>query len=275
MGQKVNPNIFRLGINKTWDTIFLENKNLELPVYTFKNVEIKEYIQKFLLNHNLKLHSYKLHYNQSLINIYISYFIPKTFNIKKNKLKNTNKSLNILNENLLIKKFIEGLNMFTKKKHKIVTVFQCINKNLYFLTPEQINFLKTRLILLKKFKNKENFDFDETFDIICNSIFTKNSSFMLSNFIAEKLKKIKKHNRFLSCITKIFELLIFSQFSKIKGIKIKISGKLNRARRTKTKIIQVGNIPAQTIKESLNYSQSTVTHNPNGSFGVKVWIVEK
>ena len=98
---------------------------------------------------------------------------------------------------------------------------------------------------------------------------------MLSSFIAEKLKKIKKHNRFLSCITKIFELLIFSKFSKIKGIKIKISGKLNRARRTKTKIIQVGNIPTQTINESLNYSQSTVTHNPNGSFGVKVWVVEK
>ena len=269
MGQKINPTIFRLGVNKTWNTEFFENKNAELSIYTFKNIEIKKYINKFLNNNGLILHDFKLHYNQSLLNIYISYFIPTTFKFKNKKILSINK----IEEKLLILKLLEGLNLFTKKKQKIVVIFKCINKNFDFLTPKQINFLKTRLTLLRKFKNQKNFK--ETFDFICNSIINKNSSFMLSNFIAEELKKLKKHNRFLSFLKKIFELVVSSNFSKIKGIKIKISGKLNRARRTKTKIIKIGNIPIQTIKKSLNYSQTTVTHNPNGSLGVKVWIIEK
>jgi len=45
MGQKINPNIFRLGVNKTWKTEFFEKKAHELPLYTFKDLEIKSYIE--------------------------------------------------------------------------------------------------------------------------------------------------------------------------------------------------------------------------------------
>ena len=79
----------------------------------------------------------------------------------------------------------------------------------------------------------------------------------------------------MSCITRILELLIVSDYSQIKGIKIKISGNLNRARRTNNKIIKIGNIPAQTIDIVLDYANTTITHNPNGSLGIKVWIIEK
>ena len=121
----------------------------------------------------------------------------------------------------------------------------------------------------------KKFNFEETFNLLCATIYNKNSSFLLSSFIGENLKKVKKHNRILSCITKILELLIVSKYSKIKGIKIKISGKLNRARRTKDKVIKIGNIPTQTINVPLDYSQTTITHNPNGSLGINVWIIEK
>ena len=40
MGQKINPVIFRLGVNKTWKTEFFEKKNNELPLYVFKDLEI-------------------------------------------------------------------------------------------------------------------------------------------------------------------------------------------------------------------------------------------
>ena len=275
MGQKTNPIIFRLGVNKTWNTEFFETKNSELSSYTFKNIEITEYIKKFLINNNLILHSYKIHYNQSLLNIYISYFIPISFKFNKNNFNNNIETIDKFKQKFQISKFYEGLNIYTGQKLKIVTIFNCINKNLYYLTQEQIIFLKARLTLLKKFRIREDFNFDETFDIVCNSIFNAKSSFMLGSFIAEKLKKIKKHNRFLSCVNRILELLIQSNFSKIKGIKIKISGKLNRSRRTKTKTIKVGTVPTQTINEKLDYSQITVTHNPNGSFGVKIWMIEK
>ena len=278
MGQKVNPIIFRLGINKTWKIEFFETKKSELSIYTFKNIEITEYIKIFLKTKKLILHSYKIHYNQSLIHIYISYFIPITFKFSstKNTFKNNSiKTLDQLNNNLQISQFNTGLNKFTKEKYKIITTFNCVNKNLYFLTPIQINFIKTRLTLLKRFRFKENYNFDETFDFICHSICNKNSAFMLGNFIAEKLKKIKKHNRFLVCITQIFKLLTRSSFSKIKSIKIRISGKLNRSRRKKIRIIKIGDTPIQTINEKLDYYQTTVAHNPNGSLGIKIWIIEK
>jgi lycopene beta-cyclase len=59
MGQKINPVIFRLGVNKTWKTEFFEKKNNELPLYVFKDLEIKNYIE----NH-LNLKDYKITYKE-------------------------------------------------------------------------------------------------------------------------------------------------------------------------------------------------------------------
>lgn len=273
MGQKVNPNIFRLGVNKTWNTSFCEKKTSDLALYTFKNVELESYIQKFLIDHNLILHEYKIHFSQSCLNIYISYFIPTTFKTKKNiqQFSLTNKKFN---EDFLLNKFIKGFNIFNKTNYKIVITLNCINKKITFLSYKQLNFVKKKLLLLRRYKT-DTFNFDETFNLLLNAIINKNSSFMVGTFIANKLKIIKKHNRFLKCIKHILSLLIKSDFSMIKSIKIKISGKINRARRTKNKIITIGDIPAQTISEKLNYSQTSKTHNPNGSLGVKIWITEK
>ena len=84
MGQKVNPNIFRLGVNKKWKTEFFEKKSRELPKYTFKDLEIGRYIERFLETRNLFLHDYNLQYNDSSLNIYISYFVTSSFIFDKN-----------------------------------------------------------------------------------------------------------------------------------------------------------------------------------------------
>ena len=62
--------------------------------------------------------------------------------------------------------------------------------------------------------------------------------------------------------------------SKIKGVKMIVRGRLNGAPRAKQKIITIGDVPAQSISAKLDYSQAT-THNSNGSYGIKVWVVEK
>lgn len=274
MGQKINPTLFRLGINKTWNTEFYETKKSELPFYTFQCIEIKEYIEKFLKNHGLVLHSYKIHYNQSVINIYISYFIPTTFNFDKQT--EIVRTLEQLNKKVQVLKFIEGLNLFTHKKYKIITIFRCTNKSFYSLNSSDLSFIERKIKVLGRFRsNKENFKFDNIFNLMCNAIINKNSAFMISNSIAETLKNLKKHNRFLKCIQKVFKILIDSKFSKVKSIKIQISGKINRYRRTKTKVIKIGDLPIQTINTNLDYSQTTVTHNPNGSFGIKTWVIYK
>ena len=59
----------------------------------------------------------------------------------------------------------------------------------------------------------------------------------------------------------------------VNGVKIVIKGRFNGAPRARSKIIQVGNIPLQSFKAKIDYSQTT-SYTPNGTFGVKVWICE-
>jgi hypothetical protein len=272
MGQKINPIIFRLGISKTWNTEFYETKKSELPFYTFQCIEIQQYIDKFLKNHGLTLHSYKIHYNQSMLNLYISYFIPTT--LKMDNQEEINKTLEKLKKKTEILKFSEGINLFTNKKYKINTIFYCTNKSFHALNYNDLFFIERKIKVLGRFRSeKENFKFDEIFNLMCNSVLNENSAYMIGNSIAETLKNLKKHNRFLKCIQKIFTILISSKFSKIKSIKIQVSGKINRSRRTRTKVITIGDLPIQTINTNFDYSQTTVTHNPNGSFGLKIWVL--
>ena len=94
MGQKTNPTIFRLGINKKWNTEFFEKKPHELPLYTFKDLEIKNYIERFLDLQGILLHDYKQHYSNSTLYLYISYFVSPDFTFEK---KDKNTDLIVLN----------------------------------------------------------------------------------------------------------------------------------------------------------------------------------
>jgi hypothetical protein len=83
MGQKINPTIFRLGVNKTWKTEFFEKKSRELPLYVFKDLEIRNYIERVLETYGIILHNYKQHYNGSTLNLYVSYFVTPDFMLNK------------------------------------------------------------------------------------------------------------------------------------------------------------------------------------------------
>lgn len=335
MGQKINPNIFRLGVNKKWKTEFFEKKRHELPLYTFKDLEIKSYVERFLETQGIILHDYKQHYSNSTLTLYISYFISSEFvvskkdkaskiiltnslgnskivkdtkipaktiikssqdslfktqaptdyyNIKKylsvhsNTLNSPNKKLaisNNLQENLVDLK-IEGvlsnlfkvLSLFTNNKFNIITNFSCLNKNLSFLKKTQ----KKNFILLQKFKGTPFLK--EGIELLFHSVYNKNSANLLTKFIAIQIKKIKRHKFFLSFLKQTLTILLNSNFSKVKGIKILIKGRLNGVPRAKHKMITIGDLPMQTINAIVDHSQITA-HNSNGSYGIKVWIVEK
>ena len=87
-------------------------------------------------------------------------------------------------------------------------------------------------------------------------------------------KKIKRHKFLLSFLKQTLSFLLTSSLTKIKGVKIIVKGRLNGVPRAKHKIIVIGDVPVQTISTKLDYSQLTA-HNSNGSYGIKVWIVEK
>ena len=338
MGQKVNPNILRLGVNKTWKTKFFEKKSQELPLYTFKDLEIKNYIERFLEKHGLILHDHRQHYSNSTLNLYISYFITSDFNLKKNdtqklivvnksgEKKRVQKSESTLSRDFArltqlphkqinskhfykIKKYLKlnryhdvqkfsqmqlpsaidsqspdivnkwkvesvfdqlfkVLNLFTNNKLNIVINFCCINKDLTFLKFSQTK----KFSLLQKFRNTPFLK--EGFELLFHVVYNKNSANLLVRFIALQLKKIKRQKLFFSFLKQALAILIDSNFSKVKGIKIIVKGRLNGVPRARHKIISVGDVPVQSINEELDYSQTTV-HNSSGSYGIKAWVVAK
>jgi ribosomal protein S3 len=348
MGQKTNPNIFRLGVNKTWKTEFFEKKRNELPLYTFKDLEIKSYVERFLKNQGIFLHDYKQHYSNSTLNLYVSYFVSPEFLLRKedktnkiilvNKLgqkkmitdleksfrldltlPNTfGKKFTLLNAGILansyqIKKYLklhlsnksslgkislidsgefqklsmcpsnkiidlktEGvlnhffkvLNLFTNNKFNIIINFCCINKDLNFLK----NTHKKTFLLLQKFRNTPFLK--EGIELLFHVVYNRNSANLLAKFVALQIKKIKRHKFFLSFLKQTLTILSQSNFSKIKGIKILVKGRLNGVPRAKHKMLTIGDVPVQSINANVDYSQVT-THNASGSYGIKVWIIEK
>jgi ribosomal protein S3 len=338
MGQKINPNIFRLGINKQWKTEFFEKKRYELPLYTFKDLEIKSYVQRFLEKQGIILHDYKQYYSNSTLHLYISYFVLPEFILGKkskvNKLNLVNKSsgaiklimsgnslnsasksqssqLNLFKtqsaqdyydlreylssypdffrlpiqqipicirqvknstrylkvEGVLINLF-KVLSLFTKNRFNITINFCCLNKNLSFLKKIQTK----NLILLQKFKGTPFLT--EGIELLFYTLYVSNSANLLAKFISIQIKKVKRHRFFLSFLKQALTILMKFSFSKIKGIKIMVKGRLNGVPRAKHKTISIGDVPVQSINEIVDYSQITI-HNSNGSYGIKVWITEK
>lgn len=340
MGQ-INSNIFRLGVNQKWKTEFFEKKRHELPLYTFKDLEIKSYIERFLDIHGIILYDYKQHYSDSTLNLYISYFVTPGFLIQKEnnngkfilidklgnrkiiktildktvpvlytkefntissdvckdfyKIKrylklnnyddylkqfhslklqrNSNDSQifkNLFSSNIsgVFDRMFKALSLFTGNQFNIVVTFCCINKNLNFLKSTQ----KKNFILLRKFKNTPFLK--DGIELLFHVVLNTNSANLLANFIAFQVKKVKRHKFLLSFLKQTLTVLLTSNFSKVKGIKIIVKGRLNGVPRAKHKIITIGDVPVQSISEIIDYSQTT-SHNANGSYGIKVWVVEK
>ena len=345
MGQKLNPTIFRLGVNKIWKTEFFEKKNRELPLYVFKDLEIKNYIERVFEKNGIILHDYKQHYSASVLNLYISYFVTSDFivdnkrnceqviiknasgnkrilskKVKKNTFSyktSSNEFINSLYKNsskfytmkqylnldshyqlfmhpfsgnlrkAQINKYLQHsanekmsdienfftqvfavLNSFLGAHLNVIVNFCCVNKNTQFYKSTQ----KKTFISFQKFKNTPFFK--EGIELLFNVAYNTNSANLLAKFIAFQFKKVKRHKFFLSFLKQTLTILLASSLAKVKGVKVIVKGRLNGVPRAKHKIIVIGDVPVQTIASKLDYSQITV-HNSNGSYGIKVWVVEK
>lgn len=291
--------------NQYWKSKYFAKNINESHVYIFRSLEIKQYLQQILKSQGFVLHTYKLNFSNSIINVFISIYRTKqTYNIiKKNKpqdtllLKNKIKSycerkckfiplptklkyrkilklyknslftLNSskLNRNFL-KKILESLNLFTNNKFNIT------------LTVKEINNINTEpnanqvLLKLKKFQ-KTPF-FPEGNNFLIPFMTQDNSAKLLTNFIAIQLKTIKRHNFFFNFLKESLVLALNQKISKIQGVKLVIKGRLNNAARAKHKIFKIGKIPQTTINSNIDYAKSTA-FTLNGTLGIKVWVCKK
>ncbi|MDP2934248.1 MAG: 30S ribosomal protein S3 [bacterium] len=62
-----------------------------------------------------------------------------------------------------------------------------------------------------------------------------------------------------------------SQNPDVKGIKVRVSGRLNGSEMARTEWLRKGNLPLQTIRANIDYAQENA-HTIYGVIGVKVWI---
>lgn len=62
-----------------------------------------------------------------------------------------------------------------------------------------------------------------------------------------------------------------SQNSDVKGVKVRVSGRLNGSEMARTEWLRKGSLPLQTIRANIDYAQENA-HTIYGVIGVKVWI---
>jgi small subunit ribosomal protein S3 len=62
-----------------------------------------------------------------------------------------------------------------------------------------------------------------------------------------------------------------SQNREIKGVKIKMSGRLNGAEISRKDWLSYGRMPLQTLRANIDYGEATA-FNSYGTVGVKVWL---
>lgn len=356
MGQKIHPNIFRLGKTKNWDSKYFEKKSTETPKYTFKDLEIKKFINKFFKDHGLIVHTCKTHYlDEGSLHIFISYYLTlksvllinktnhnqqvKLIKVKKqikNKQRyteiqkrvkkyvkyqklNSNKTLNLaplknkrkiiknnvkskrnalkfrrvqllkyykrynllenqkefksIQDNTFLEKLFKSVQLFLNKTINISVTLKQLNKDIKKdLGNNNIKLLKQTLVKLKKYRYNEFFK--EGVNIMFTANTKKRSSSLLAQFIATQLQQLKRHNFFLKFIKTTLTVFNHNKLSKIKGIKIKVKGRINGAPRAKSRIINIGNgVSTLTVNSNVDYSETTA-FTSNGTFGIKVWISE-
>ena len=143
------------------------------------------------------------------------------------------------------------------------------------LNNSKYNFIFKRILLqLRRYKNnRHNLNLREFLNILRIVLKTKSSAKLLADFIAIQIRYMRRHTFLLTFLRRALNLLLKSELSSVNGIKIIIKGRFNGKLRAKKRLISIGSIPIQTLKASIDYSEST-SYTPYGSFGVKIWISE-
>ena len=293
----------------SWKHKYFEKNSHELHTNILKNLEIEQYLKKVLEDHGFKLHNYKINFSNSFINVLLSIYKTNKQNLinkkillknklllsdvneklknyyKKKSIKNLPTKINYVKTLKLYKNYLTKFEKNNQKKtkkldnlsKKIIKTLNLFVKNKFniVLTIQQINFVNSKIeqIQMNVRKFEKTPFFTEGTSLLLPIVTQNNSAKLLSDFIASQLKT-KRHNFFLNFLKESLKLVVNQKFSKIKGLKIIVKGRLNNASRSRHSIITIGKVPLIEIRSKINYAES-VAFTSNGTLGIKVWICEK
>jgi ribosomal protein S3 len=193
--------------------------------------------------------------------------VLRTF--KKYRLITKHKTVKRLSMNSFSNQLLQSLSLFTHERLNIFTTFRQLDRTMKIgLNRSKTKRLKKNVALLRKF-NRNDF-FKEGINLMYRFAKQPDSSGLLAQFVANVLKKLKRHNFFLRFLRAALVLFSHRDFSKLGGIKIKVKGRFNGAPRARQRTIKIGNLPLLTLDSNVSYAE-TVSFTSNGTFGVKVW----
>lgn len=265
MGQKINPRLFRLGFkNNKWDSSYLEKNCEESTLLISNDLKIRNFIFRVLELQKLLLHSCKIRYTLETVTVSINYCkLLSVGGASKESLKQ---------EEVLKNLILKGLYLFMSKS---------INRSIIYirlkdLDKEVKNKQCIKLSAMRTYFRRFAKDplFDELLNIVLITILFTNSASLLVGFLVIKFRNIKTQNKILFYLKLLLLKFIKTKFSKIKGLKLIISGRFNKAQRSRKKTLLMGSVPLQTIKAKIDYSQSTVFTSV-GTFGIKLWTCKR
>ena len=271
MGQKVNSTIFNLSLpDSEYNSKYLEKNKEESTLFLYKDLEIKNYINRIFEINGYIVHTLKIEYSTVKIKIFIKLY-------KQQVSKNKNFPKKTSTKNLIkrvVNKYIINVLNFYLKNTKIEVKIQNLNKkfkNKFLKRKKDIWQYKKTIKDLKRFIRRD-INNKNYIKAILIAAYEKNSSKLLAKSIATILeKKNKRQFFFLFLLKTVIENNIKTRYSTVKGVKIVVKGRFNKRPRAKKFLIQTGQISLHSFKSKINYYSDTA-FTPYGTFGIKTWV---
>ena len=269
MSKKIDASLFRRGLkNNEWYFKYTEKNKEESSLLFYKNFQVQNYINKLFNSYGLIVMMFKIEYSISHLVIKIAIF---DLNSKSLDIKICKKFNNIINNNLIIA--VKLYYKVDKVNVKLKNLNKVFENNVIKSKQFKLEFKKiiSKLKVLRN--NTKQLELVKLAFIIISN---KNTAKLLAKFISYLLNNNKNKyssNIFIS-FKNIFNILIDSNISKISGISIIISGRINGFPRAKKKQIRIGILPLQSINSEIDYFKETV-YTDNGTLGLKILICNK
>jgi ribosomal protein S3 len=245
-------------MKKSWKLKYFEKSNDESHINIHRSLEIEHYYKQLLKKNGFNLFNFKLNFTNYVLTVF---FCIYTKDIQQGK-----KDLNLKKNNKFgfLKNSLKSLSIYMGNKFKIILKIRNASSSL-----KSNNLSKTLFNL-----NFDRFKIPEMKKLYLILATQTNSTELLGNFIAKQLKITKRHNFFFSLLNKSLSSLIKQKDSRIKGLKVSVSGRLNNALRSQSRTLKIGQIPLMTKDMKIEYAEST-SFTSNGTIGVKVWVNHK
>ena len=271
MAQKINSNLFRKSLqNSEWNYKFQGLNKEEISLFTYKSVKIEKFIVNLFKYHSLLVTTFKLDFSKTQLQICISFLKSPSHKKLKDERKTQKYLCAYLTKKFLITIFKNYYN--TKINVKLKDVTKVFEDSLMKSKSARLEYRK----VLKKLKRFRSFpDFLVINKIIFIVLINRKSSRLLGSIVSYLISNQKKnHYYILAFIKNVLAILIKSKVSKVSGIKIKVSGRINGFSRSKSRFITIGNLPIQSLNSNIDYSEAKA-YTQSGTFGIKTWISEK